>query len=224
MRKVKALQRLVLVMCCFSLYIIKYPPKSMTTVSQAKAKPRSMAVVDSESSQGYNSQSFVRQGRDINCYQRSLEELSANKTAKGGLRFAYAWYVSNDIYLCSAFMALNKLKGLRLGDSGLAVDYVLTFDTEFRADDPPDDTIERLLLLWEEEGGLLREFPRLEYPDRVEDSYYEHSYQKFYSFLLFEYERVLFMDADGVPMRDLDHLFLLPLPPNVHLAAPQGYW
>ena len=38
------------------------------------------------------------------------------------------------------------------------------------------------------------------------------------------YTRVLVMDADGIPVADLDHLFLLPLPENVHVAAPQGYW
>ena len=38
------------------------------------------------------------------------------------------------------------------------------------------------------------------------------------------YTRVLVMDADGIPVANLDHLFLLPLPENVHVAAPQGYW
>ena len=39
-----------------------------------------------------------------------------------------------------------------------------------------------------------------------------------------DYERLVVMDADGIPMTDLDHLFLLPLPDNVYLAAPQAYW
>ena len=42
--------------------------------------------------------------------------------------------------------------------------------------------------------------------------------------MLTDYERVVVMDADGIPVTDLDHLFLLPLPNNVYLAAPQAYW
>ena len=58
----------------------------------------------------------------------------------------------------------------------------------------------------------------------VSNPYYKGSLQKFYSFLLTEYLRVIVLDADGVPLRSLDHLFLLRLPYGVHLAAPQGYW
>ena len=35
---------------------------------------------------------------------------------------------------------------------------------------------------------------------------------------------MIVLDADGVPLRSLDHLFLLRFPRGIHLAAPQGYW
>ena len=55
--------------------------------------------------------------------------------------------------------------------------------------------------------------------------YYRGSFHKFFAFLLYDsFDRVVLMDADGIPVTSLDHLFLLPLPKNVRLAAPQGYW
>ena len=58
-----------------------------------------------------------------------------------------------------------------------------------------------------------------------ESNYYRGSLHKFFAFLLHDdFDRVVLMDADGIPVSNLDHLFLLPLPKNVSLAAPQAYW
>ena len=76
---------------------------------------------------------------------------------------------------------------------------------------------------WQDEGGLLREVKSLRHYLKS-DGYYQASYQKFYSFLLTEYDRVIMMDADGVPLKNLDHLFHIKFPGNVQIAAPQGYW
>ena len=32
------------------------------------------------------------------------------------------------------------------------------------------------------------------------------------------------MDSDGIANANLDHLFFLPFPENITIAAPQGYW
>jgi len=32
------------------------------------------------------------------------------------------------------------------------------------------------------------------------------------------------MDSDGFPNNNLDHLFSIPMPKGINLAAPQGYW
>ncbi len=50
------------------------------------------------------------------------------------------------------------------------------------------------------------------------------SYNKFFSFLLTDYTRVVAFDSDGFAFADLDHLFLLRMPPGVRVAAPQAYW
>ena len=39
-----------------------------------------------------------------------------------------------------------------------------------------------------------------------------------------EYARVIHMDADGFPLKSLDHLFLLRMAEGTRVAAPQGYW
>ena len=32
------------------------------------------------------------------------------------------------------------------------------------------------------------------------------------------------MDSDGLANANIDHLFFLPFPENIFMAAPQGYW
>ena len=32
------------------------------------------------------------------------------------------------------------------------------------------------------------------------------------------------MDSDGIANANLDHLFFLPFPENITIAAPQAYW
>ena len=54
--------------------------------------------------------------------------------------------------------------------------------------------------------------------------FFRATYEKFHSFLLTEYTRVIHMDADGFPLKSLDHLFLLRMAEGTRVAAPQGYW
>ena len=82
----------------------------------------------------------------------------------------------------------------------------------------------RILPKWSEYGGLLRPINR-SLKHHSANFYYRGSFHKFFAFLLYDsFDRVLVMDADGIPVTTMDHLFLLPLPENVSLAAPQGYW
>lgn len=52
--------------------------------------------------------------------------------------------------------------------------------------------------------------------------YYRHSLVKLRIFELTEYDRVIYADADAIPLRPLDSLFDLDLPGP--LAAPAAYW
>ena len=71
-------------------------------------------------------------------------------------------------------------------------------------------------------GGIIKEFKPLGH--HLSDRYYKRCYQKFHAMLLAEYQRVIIMDSDGLTNQNLDHLFFLPFPQGIKLAAPQGYW
>ena len=71
-------------------------------------------------------------------------------------------------------------------------------------------------------GGIIKEFKPLGH--HLSDRYYKRCYQKFHAILLTEYQRVIIMDSDGLTQHNLDHLFYLPFPQGIKLAAPQGYW
>ena len=131
------------------------------------------------------------------------------------------WYVASYPYLCSALTAMRLLKRLRAASAPFPfpVDFVATFVPEDLDTRPARD----LLDAWAaEEGGKVRNFTSLK--RGVKDSYYRATYQKFHSFLLTEYERVVVMDADGFAVRSLDDLFLVRMGEGARLAAPQGYW
>jgi alpha-N-acetylglucosamine transferase len=56
----------------------------------------------------------------------------------------------------------------------------------------------------------------------VDDPYYRHCLVKLRTFQLIEYDRVVYIDADAIPLRCLDDLLVLPL--DGPLAAPRAYW
>ena len=83
------------------------------------------------------------------------------------------------------------------------VDYVLIYSDEYYKSSSPQHST--LFEDWKTEGGILRTFPSLE--NHLTDGYYRGCFEKFYVFLLTEFDRVMLMDADGFPNSNLDHLF-----------------
>ena len=51
--------------------------------------------------------------------------------------------------------------------------------------------------------------------------YYRHSFQKFQAFKMTQYDRIIWLDADSLLMKPIDHLFDLP---TVSVAAPIANW
>lgn len=51
--------------------------------------------------------------------------------------------------------------------------------------------------------------------------YYKYSFQKFQAFKMTQYDRIIWLDADSLIMRPIDHLFDLPA---VSVAAPVANW
>jgi alpha-N-acetylglucosamine transferase len=58
----------------------------------------------------------------------------------------------------------------------------------------------------------------------LKDHYYRGALEKFNTFLLTDYDRVIVMDSDGLVFHNIDHLFGISFPEGVQIAAPQGYW
>ena len=75
--------------------------------------------------------------------------------------------------------------------------------------------------------GIIKSFASLR--NFIKDKYYKSSYQKFFAFSLIEYKRIVYMDADGFTLKNLDHLFFIDFGNDhsgnpVQMAAPQGYY
>ena len=72
---------------------------------------------------------------------------------------------------------------------------------------------------WESMGGKVKRFN-----SSLDMGHHHHFYKgcfnKFLSLTLNEYSRIIYMDADRVPLHNMDHLFHLEFPANV-IAA---YW
>ena len=151
------------------------------------------------------------------CTQKPFPPVNASQISKSmDRKFAYVWYATDNIYLCSALVAMKQLKNLRKS-TNLRIDYVLIFSNEDFL-----DARSKLLDAWVANGGIIQEFEPL--GQYLKSGYYKKCLQKFHAMLLFEYSRVIIMDSDGIANHDLDPLFLIPFPQNVSLAAPMGYW
>ena len=61
-----------------------------------------------------------------------------------------------------------------------------------------------------------------EAPRQLHSSYYRDCLLKLKIFELVEYDRIVYVDADAIPLRSLERLFSLPL--DKPIAAPRAYW
>lgn len=140
--------------------------------------------------------------------QHLEEKPLGNKT---DIKFAYVWYATNTEYFCSALAALEFLQTYRKSSS-LQVDYVLMMDEDTLA------ALKKMIHQWVLKGGLIKKIPSLQF--YINDKYYKKCYQKFQSFLLIEYQRIIYMDSDGFPLQNLDHLFFFPMVKGKGLKLP----
>jgi hypothetical protein len=106
---------------------------------------------------------YVVNGTFLNCQEKPLSHdhnfsPSTNYTKKQ-LKFAYAWYVTQNDYLCSAVVALKHLKSLRAQNKVLKpyrVDFVLIYaKKDFMG---YGDNTDKLLKLWQAEGNHTFQF------------------------------------------------------------------
>ena len=128
---------------------------------------------------------------------------------------AYALYATDDAY---ALAVLTFTRLLRQRGIGEGIEVVVLHH----------GVRPRVVSAFEEQGlrprrvAPLRRAAALSRLRRGPTSYFRHSLTKLRVFELAEYERVVYCDADSVPLRSLDALF--EAPGEGPVAAPVAYW
>ncbi|EGG22939.1 hypothetical protein DFA_05069 [Cavenderia fasciculata] len=124
-------------------------------------------------------------------------------------RFAYAFYITQEPYLCCASITAHRLR------QWTDYDIVLIITESYS---PNPTMMERLNDI---PNLVIKIVPNIQAQHDDQDHYFWESLNKFHVFKLEEYDRIIFLDADTFVMKNLDHLFALP---DVTLAAPMAYW
>ncbi|KAL5992794.1 hypothetical protein ACLOJK_013713 [Asimina triloba] len=134
-------------------------------------------------------------GEDINeVYNLSKIVRTASKSPK---REAYATVIhSSEAYVCGAITLAQSL--LRTGTKR---DLVILLDRSIS-----EPTREALA----QAGWQIREIERIRNPKAENNTYNEYNYSKFRLWQLVDYDRIIFIDADIVVLRNLDILFNFP--------------
>ena len=121
-------------------------------------------------------------------------------------RWAYVFYATNDAYAIAVLVFVHLLRqfGIR-SDADLVVLHL---------------PLSREIVAKMREMGMVTALaPAIPY---VHHRYYRNCLVKLRIFQLFEFERVVFVDADAVPLKSLDSLLTLPF--EGPIAAPAAYW
>ncbi|EGG17508.1 hypothetical protein DFA_08504 [Cavenderia fasciculata] len=125
---------------------------------------------------------------------------------------AYAFYVTDDIYYCAAAATAHRLR------QWTDYDIVFIFITA-NSYTPGSHITNKLNKLTNIKHKFIDSSIQARFPGQ--DSTWRDSLNKFYVFTLTEYDRIIFLDADTVVLRNLDHLFFIP---DCTLASPRAYW
>jgi len=119
---------------------------------------------------------------------------------------AYVFYATNDTYAVAVLVFVQSLKRLGIRDDTDIVVFHLHLSRY-------------LIAKFHEMGVRTRLVPALRYGL---PRYYRDCLTKLRIFELDEYERVVYVDADAIPLKSLDPLFDLQFAEPV--AAPSAYW
>jgi alpha-N-acetylglucosamine transferase len=121
-------------------------------------------------------------------------------------RFAYAFYATDDQYAVAVLVAA---KLIRQFSSRQDIDFVVLHLN-----------VSGYLLAMMR--GISMITKSVEALPPVYHDYYRHCLLKLRTMQLLQYDRVVFLDSDAIPLKSLDSLFELPFTGSV--AAPTAYW
>ena len=132
-------------------------------------------------------------------------------------RYAYAFYATSDLHLCSSLVNIRALKFAR---TSKCISFVVVHPTGTLTEEAK--SYARL------QGAVLVEVDPISGPPKNADgeeqwlnAYYSNVHTKLRVFQLDMYDRLVYLDSDAIILRSLDHLFCLP---SVALAAPRAFW
>lgn len=128
------------------------------------------------------------------------------KQNNGRNRFAYTFYATNDAYAIAILVVVKQLKELGVRND---VDF-LVFHLSIS---------KYILAKMDEMGIIIKKVEPLRY---TYGKYYRDCLIKLKVFQLIQYDRIVFLDADSIPLKNIDELFTLPF--KEHIAAPKAHF
>jgi alpha-N-acetylglucosamine transferase len=121
-------------------------------------------------------------------------------------RFAYTFYATDDAYAIAVLVVVKQLQKLGTRDD---VEFVLLHLS----------ISNYILSKMHEMGITTQKVNPLRY---TYGTYYRDCLIKLKIFQLTQYDRVIFLDADSIPLKNIDELFTLPFTEDI--AAPQAHF
>ncbi|KAJ3515545.1 hypothetical protein NLJ89_g1690 [Agrocybe chaxingu] len=132
-------------------------------------------------------------------------------------RFAYAFYATQKEYLCNTLINFEQLR-----QEKVAAEIGLIYPSSWQESDPEGSTgaIRRMLDKANKKYGV-NLHPLGLWKTHRGDPAWSESLTKLHVFGLTDYERIIYLDSDGLALRNMDHLFLAP---QARIALPRAYW
>jgi len=123
----------------------------------------------------------------------------------GKNKFAYVFYATDNNYAVAVCVAVKTLKNTGVRDD---IDFVVVHLS-----------ISKYILRTMHNMNIItKRVKKLPYAHK----HFEDCLTKFWIFQLTQYDRVVYLDADTYPIKNLDHLFTIPFKEKI--AAPRAYW
>lgn len=117
-------------------------------------------------------------------------------------RFAYVFYATEPDRLLPILINVSQLQKLK---TQAQVEVICSFDIE-----SSDLDTKKMVSVLKKDNVHFTLVEPITSGFRKDENYWKESFTKFHAFNLTNYDRVIFMDADSIILRTMDHLFFLP--------------
>ncbi len=154
-------------------------------------------------------QFFSKCSQTISCAKSFSSPIGKNKVIEGfgKNRFAYVFYATNYKYAIAVCVAVKRLQQTNVRND---VDFVVL---HLPVSKYILDAMRKMDIITISVNAL---------PYYLNNDYFKDCLVKLRIFQLTQYERIIYLDADAIPLKNIDHLFSLPF--SEMIAAPRAYW